>query len=87
MLCSCPTQPGGVWEVREVRARLVRGGTTVAEVPLAYAGQESTYAGTRPAAAAGEYTLEIVAASADAATFGRVRRVLRLTDAGPLGRR
>ncbi len=57
----------------------------MAEVPLAYAGQESTYAGTLPPAALGEYTLEVVAASPDAATFGRVRRVLRLSEAGPVG--
>lgn len=80
LLCSCPTQPGGLWEVEEVTAYLVQGGTTVARVPLAYAGEASTYAGVLPPAPAGEYTVEVRAASPGAATFGRVRRELRLSN-------
>lgn len=82
MLCSCPTQPGGLWEVREVRARLARDGRRVAEIPLTYAGEASTYAGTLPLAATGEYLLEVLAASPETATFGRVVRTLRLSDTG-----
>lgn len=74
LLCSCPTQPGGMWEVEAVRARLKQQGRIVAETPLAYAGTESTYEGTLPAAPAGAYELEIIAASPRTATFGRVER-------------
>lgn len=80
LLCSCPTQPGGTWEVGAVRARLLRQGVAVAvvEAPLSYAGTESTYAGALPATAAGDYELEILAASPRSATFGRVRRALHV---------
>ncbi|MDP1857108.1 MAG: hypothetical protein Q8K82_00475 [Gemmatimonadaceae bacterium] len=74
MLCSCPTQVGGMWEVGEVVARLVRDGTVVKEVPLRYAGEASVYAGEISAAESGSYVLEVTAATPRAATFGVVRR-------------
>lgn len=77
MLCSCPTGPDALWSVERVRARLRRAdGTVAAEAPLAFAGEASTYAGTLPAVAGGDYTLEIVAANADRASFGVVRRAV-----------
>lgn len=78
LLCSCPTQPGGLWEVEEVAARLWRGGVAVGEARLAYAGAESTYAGELAAPTAGDYELELVAASPGTATFGRVTRAVRI---------
>ncbi len=76
MLCSCPTSDGGMWKVDEVRARLLRDGVVTHDVLLPYAGVTSEYAAELPALAAGQYTLEIVAASPAVATFGVVRRVL-----------
>ncbi len=74
MLCSCPTQPGGMWEVSEVRARLLRQGTVVQEALLGYAGEASTYAGALALPASGVYTVEVVAATPSRASFGVVRR-------------
>lgn len=74
MLCSCPTQPGGMWEVGEVTARLVRDGVVVHETRLAYADEPSIYEGELPAVDAGRYALEVVAASAPTVNFGMVRR-------------
>lgn len=76
MLCSCPTEPTGLWRVEQVSARLWQGNAIVGEVPLAYAGTPSTYTARLPRVAAGRYTLEIVAASPKSATFGAVRRTL-----------
>lgn len=74
MLCSCPTQPGGMWEVGEVEARLIQGDRVVQRAPLAYDGEASHYAGTLRAPGAGRYTLEVVAAAGGTPTFGVVRR-------------
>jgi len=79
LLCSCPTQPGGLWEVGEVVARLMRNGTTVQEATLRYGGEESIYAGEIPAVDAGDYELEVLAASPRSATFGRVQRSIRVS--------
>ena len=81
MLCSCPTQPGGMWEVREVLARLLRDGAVVREVPLAYAGEASTYAGELPIPEGGTYVLELLAATPERASFGVVRRRINLAGA------
>jgi hypothetical protein len=74
MLCSCPTQPGGMWEVRDVVARLMRNNTVVRETPLAYSGEQSMYAGELGPVEPGIYDLEVLAANPTAATFGVVRR-------------
>jgi hypothetical protein len=76
MLCSCPTEPTGLWRVDELTARLWQGSTIVGSVPLAYAGEASTYRASLPRVPAGRYTLEIVAASPASATFGAVRRTI-----------
>jgi len=74
MLCSCPTQPGGMWEVRDVVARLVLDNKVVSETPLVYAGEPSVYSGELARVASGVYQLEVIAANPAAATFGIVRR-------------
>jgi hypothetical protein len=76
MLCSCPTEPTGMWRVEQLHARLWQGNAIVGEVPLAYAGEPSTWSARLPRVAAGRYTLEVVAASPKSATFGVVRRTL-----------
>lgn len=76
MLCSCPTGPDAIWKVTDVRARLIRDGLVVHDVLMPYAGASSEYSAELPGVAAGQYTLEIIAASPDIATFGVMRRVL-----------
>lgn len=76
MLCSCPTGPDALWKVNDVRARVIRGGLVLHDVLLPYAGVASEYAAELPGVPAGEYTLEIIAASPDIATFGAMRRAL-----------
>ncbi|MBL0171013.1 MAG: hypothetical protein IPP90_09825 [Gemmatimonadaceae bacterium] len=74
MLCSCPTQPGGMWEVRDLTARLVRDNVVVREATLSYGGEQSVYTGELAPVEPGVYMLEVIAASPGSATFGIVRR-------------
>lgn len=74
MLCSCPTQPGGMWEVRDVVARLVRDSKVVRQTALVYAGESSIYSGELAQVDPGVYQLEVIAANPTAATFGIVKR-------------
>lgn len=74
MLCTCPTEPGGLWSVERVTARLLEGDRVVAEVPLAYSGRTSVYEGAVAAPAPGDYVLEVVAADPATANFGRGTR-------------
>ncbi len=74
MLCSCPTEPGGMWEVKDVTARLIRDSTVVRETKLRYSGQQSEYTGELGRVDAGVYRLEVLAAAPASATFGFVQR-------------
>lgn len=66
MLCSCPTEPGGLWEAGTVIAMLVAGdGTVVERRTLEYEGADSTYGAEVRAGEAGSYTLRVVAAAED----------------------
>lgn len=76
MLCSCPTGPDALWKVNDVRARLIRDGVVLHDVVMPYAGTTSEYGAVLPEVSAGQYTLEIVGASPDIATFGALRRTL-----------
>ncbi len=76
MLCSCPTGPDAMWKVNDVRARIIRDGLVVHDAIMPYAGVASEYAVVLPEVAAGQYTLEVIAASPDIVTFGAVRRML-----------
>ena len=78
MLCSCPTGPDQLWRVDDVRARIVQDGRVLHELALPHAGITSEYAAEVPGLAAGDYALEITAASPDRVTFGTLRRVLRV---------
>ncbi|MFW6088527.1 MAG: hypothetical protein ACODAB_02165 [Gemmatimonadota bacterium] len=79
MLCSCPTEPGGLWEAGEVTARLVGDdGSVVAETDLGYLGEDSTYGGDLGTPEAGSYELQVVAVSAESGNAGQVRAELRL---------
>jgi len=75
MLCSCPTEPGGLWQAGDVSARLVAGERVASEAPLAYTGTTSEYEGRLSApAAAGSYTVEVLAANSTTGNFGIARR-------------
>ena len=74
MLCSCATEPGSLWTIERVTARLMDGNDVVAEAPLEYSGQTSVYAGTVRAPQPGAYTLVVVAADTDGDNFGMVTR-------------
>jgi len=55
-------------------ARLLHEGQVVGEAPLAYAGEQSTYAGQLPLKAIGTFVLEVLAMDAANANFGHVRQ-------------
>lgn len=78
LLCSCPTQPDGMWRTDEVLARLTQDGQVIREVTLRYGGEPSMYIGDLRTPDAGRYMLEIVASRAERATFGAVRREVRV---------
>lgn len=80
MLCSCPTEPGGLWEAGEVTARLVDGdGNAVAETALAFSGADSEYGGRLTApTASGEVTLEVIASSDVTGNAGRTYADVRV---------
>lgn len=72
MLCSCPTEPAGLWSLDRVVAQLLDGEKVVAESPLAYAGETSVYAGSVRAPAPGAYTLVVTAAEKGGENAGTV---------------
>jgi hypothetical protein len=74
MLCSCPTEPGSVWSVESVTARILRDDRTIAESELEYAGEESHYAGTLEAPGPGTYRLQVTAADPANGNFGEHSR-------------
>lgn len=81
MSCGCPTEPGGLWDADDfdIVARLVRDGAVLHEVPLHYAGEQSTYEGTLPLneAEAEGTVLEVLAMDPEHANFGMARRALK----------
>jgi hypothetical protein len=85
LLCSCPTQPGGLWEPPTIIARAWKGEEVAGEATLFYSGQPSVYEGSLPALPPGEYALEVTAANARAVTFGVVRRRLVVAPSTPPG--
>ena len=71
MLCSCPTEPDGLWSVATVEARLWKGAEMVNQVELAFSGETSIYTGELAATDSGTYTLEVLASDPLTANFGR----------------
>lgn len=79
MLCSCPTEPGGLWEAGEVIARVIGDDdTVVSETELTYLGEDSTYGGDLGAPDPGTYELQIMAVSTETGNAGRIRAELRV---------
>lgn len=76
MACGCPIEPGGIWDANKYRvvARLIRNGRVESEVPLHYAGQQNTFAGTMPVTADGKAELDILAMDPPNANFGIFRQ-------------
>jgi hypothetical protein len=74
MLCSCATEPGSLWSVKEITARLMAGDEVVGESELEYSGSPSVYVGTVRAPRPGAYTLVVTAADAGGGNFGTVTR-------------
>lgn len=79
MLCGCPTEPGGTWDSSDytIEARVVQEGKVLQAIPLAYAGQASTYEGviSVPAVESEEgLSLQVLAMDAAKANFGMVER-------------
>lgn len=74
MLCSCPTEPGGLWSVERVTARLLADGEVVVETPLDFTGETSVYAGEIVAPGPGDYTVEVLAADPATVNYGGDRR-------------
>ena len=80
MLCSCPTEPGGLWEAGEVTTRLLgEDGAVVAETGLEYLGEDSTYGGDLGAPEPGTYELQVIAVSPETGNAGRIRAELRVS--------
>jgi hypothetical protein len=74
MLCSCPTEPGGLWTVERAVARLMDDGVMVAETPLEYSGETSVYTGTVRAPRPGAFTLVVLASDTDGNNVGMAIR-------------
>lgn len=74
MTCGCPTEPGGLWDANTivVTARISRKGVPIRTVPLVPGGTPSTYTAATEPLAAGTYDIEILAADARSANFGRM---------------
>jgi hypothetical protein len=63
MMCGCPIEPGGLWDANrfEVRAAVSRNGAKLREVPLAYAGETSQFAGELTGLEPGAYDVLVYA--------------------------
>lgn len=75
MTCGCPTEPGGLWDADsiDIVARVIQEGRVLAEAPMQYAGERSTYEASLPIPpdASGILTLEVLAMDPERANFGR----------------
>ena len=80
MMCGCTVTAGGLWDANgiEVNAVVRRNGDVVATTRLSYAGQPNTFTGELAALPAGDYELEVTAAQAGMANFGRHVRALKV---------
>jgi hypothetical protein len=72
MLCGCGIQPGGLWDADRIRvvARLVREGAVVAESPMHFAGETSSFEGSLDLPDAGTYELQVLALDPERANTG-----------------
>lgn len=72
MLCTCPVEPGGLWNADgfEVTAVLLRDGQPVGSVPLEYAGETSLFSGRLDMPDPGEYALRVLAEQPARGNFG-----------------
>jgi hypothetical protein len=80
MTCGCTLEPAGHWDADRVRivARLIRDGRGIAETPLRYAGETSTFEGRLVAPEAGPTELVVLALDPERANFGQVKQSLNV---------
>lgn len=80
MMCGCPTEPDGLWDADDytIVARLHRDGDVVAETPMAFAGESSTYEASLPAPASGPARVEVIAVDPAKANAGRADAVVEI---------
>ncbi len=83
MLCGCPTEPGGLWNAddMEIVAVVLREGDTVAEGPLSFSGQRSTYEAEMTVHQSGRVELLVVATNSRTGNSGMGSRVLDISPA------
>lgn len=72
MLCGCPTEPGGLWDADDIElvVRLARNGEVLAEAPMRFAGERSTYTGAISAPESGDMELQVIAVDRGKANTG-----------------
>lgn len=82
MMCGCPITPGGLWDADEitVTARLMRDGEVIAEEPLRYAGEASTFEGALTKPGEGPFELRVLATDAERANFGMDQQSVRASE-------
>lgn len=72
LMCGCPIEPGGLWDANryEVSALIRRNGEPAGQIPLAYAGKTSQFAGSLPVDAPGVYEATVYAYDASNGNTG-----------------
>ncbi len=63
MMCGCPTEPGGMWDSSEMEIRAVvqKGGETVEEPEMSFAGKTSTFETSFAPPESGAYVITVYA--------------------------
>jgi hypothetical protein len=71
LMCGCPVTPGGLWDANgyTVTAWVTEGGKAAVAVPLAYAGEASTFRATIPAPGP-SWSLQVTAVDAKSGNTG-----------------
>jgi len=76
MMCGCPITPGGLWDAGQTRivAQVWRGREKVAEEPMAYAGQPSTFRASLAGVPPGKHVVRVLAVDATGTNAGQDER-------------
>lgn len=82
MMCGCPTQPGGIWDSDGYRivAEIFLDDVRVAEVPLVFTGDASTFAGRTELPGSGAYRVQVTAFDPRNGNTGLDRAVLEIAE-------
>jgi len=78
MLCGCPTEPGGMWDARDIEivAVIMRGHHVLDTLALTYAGKRNTYHATATVEQPGPIQIQVVAMDPAKANFGMATRTV-----------